>query len=193
MHLATNRGQVFIAGSAGRNKVTLDVGSGFLALLSGGATQDVDFLSFIFLRPISRVDISNVRFQHLPPKSEIRNLLLDQKFIQNPGSVPLPWNFSGRVEVIDNTSWYSTASRTFIAYLTVGAVIPEIERISEGQYDWRVGNERNWSKETIDRILHNWDISDILSPGRKVSVTVTLQSGAMGYRLHIHCHHHRHQ
>lgn len=176
--LRTSRGQVLDAGrnTAGQDEFVIDVGSGHLGGFAGRHGYEIDSLGFIFLRPIMSSEITDVRYDALPPNSSIGTTTLTQTLFSNNGPNNQEWRFAHFMGITDTTVWELLAFIRFGGGVRVRAGIPRIASVS-GQFRWEVGAAISWEQTTSTTIQHSWDIGGILTPGLSILAAATLQVG----------------
>ena len=176
--LQTSRGQILDAGrdTRGQDEFIIDVGSGRLGGFVGRHGHEIDSLGFTFLRPITSVEITDVRYDALPPNSNIGTTVLTQTEFANLGSNNLLWRFANAVDRTDTTVWELSAFIRFGGGVRVRAGIPGIVSVT-GQFQWEVGAAVSWEQTTSTSLRHGWDIGGTLTPRQRILATSTLQVG----------------
>lgn len=178
IRFTTDKGQTFDVGknTAGQTEYSIDVGSGFLAGFSGRAHDDIDMLAFLFLGPVRKVEIKDVRYQIPQASQGIGGVALDQAVFTNNSREEEDWTFSNSVTRKNSVSWGSTSSIEFGMHATVTAGIPEVASAEIG-YEWTVGSSRSWDQSEEWEVSLSWGHSGHLAPGKSVTVTATCQYG----------------
>lgn len=183
----TSRGQSLKAGKPNPSEeFSLDVGSGHLLAyhaisLMGGSGEDMVLnglhaLEFMFLRPITKVDISNVRFDSVPPINQIVPATLYQTLFENFEDTPTTWVFANSIKKTDTTFWEISAFIRFGMHASVTAGIFKIVSVTGG-YEWEIGADFTWQQTTSTTMDHNWSLSGTLQPGTSTMATATCQTG----------------
>lgn len=175
----TDKGQAFDAGkdTSGQTEYPMDVGSGILAGFAGSAGHDIDCLSFIFLRLVDSVELTNVRYEQ-PSSDTIHptSLAHETKFSNLQGKEPLSWTFANKVERTEVTSFTSETTMTFGMDVKVTAGISEIASVEAG-FHWEVGVSQSTTASSSVTVALEWGISGVLQPGKEVICQATAQYG----------------
>ncbi len=178
IRIRTNRGNTLDVGrnTSGQDEFPINVGSGFLAGFSGRAAEDIDSLSFIFLNPVKKVEITNVNYKEVPPNSGISQYLLHRSGFDNQTSRDSDWDFSNTTSRSDTTHFQTEASFSFGMSASITAGVPLIVEAQVG-YQWEVGISRTWGQSTTKEVVLQWSLSGTLPPGKAVTATATCQIG----------------
>ena len=178
IRFSTDKGQTLDAGknTSGQTEYPIDVGSGILAGFCGRASADIDALSFVILKPVASVVLSNVSYT-APPPNTIRpvNLTNDVTYT-NGGSVPVDFDFSNSVQRTNTCTFTSEATMTFGMSVTVSAGIPEIAQVETG-FNWEVSETHSRSVSTSESVTLSWGLRGTLQPGQRVVCSATCQYG----------------
>lgn len=182
--LLTSKGQDLTHGGSpdGRTIFNTDIGSGYLGGFSGRHGDQIDSLAFIFLRPISNVEITKVQYPNLPANSTIIPTTISQTTRENIFSTDIEWNASNTVVRTDTTVWDSLAFNRFGGIVRVRAGIPGIVS-GKDQFHWEVGAEISWKQSTSSPNQHGWEIRGTLKPGQKILATSIIQVGDANVRF----------
>lgn len=175
----TDKGQIFDAGkdTSGQTEYPMDAGSGILVGFAGRAGHEMDCLSFIFLRLVDSVELTNVRYEQ-PPRNTIRptSLTKETEYQNLQGKEPTSWTFANKVERTEVTSFTSQATLTFGVDVKVTAGIPQIASAEAG-FHWGFGVSQSTTASSSVTVTLEWGLSGILQPGQKVICQATAQYG----------------
>ncbi len=115
-----------------KQEYPMDVGSGFLCGLYGGAGSDIDKLGFAFLQPVKNSVLKNVSYPTL--SSDLIGttpVTIDRITIDNlSGTVPQESKLSGKESVIVSREWGTTTGLEASITTSVSAGIPEVGEAS---------------------------------------------------------------
>lgn len=175
----TDKGHTFDAGkdTSGQTEYPMDVGSGILVGFAGRAGHEIDCLSFIFLRLIESVEITNVRYD-TPPNDTIRptSLTNETKYSNLEGREPVSWQFASKVERTEVSSFTSETTLTFGMGIKVTAGVPEIAAV-EMETHWEIGVTQSTTASSSTTASLEWGLSGTLQPGQEVLCQATAQYG----------------
>lgn len=175
----TDKGHIFDAGkdTSGQTEYPMDVGSGILAGFAGRAGGEMDCLSFIFLRLIESVEITNVKYD-TPPSDTIHptSLTNETKYSNLQGREPITWQFANKVERTEVSSFTSETTMTFGMGVKVTAGVPEIAS-AELETHWEIGVTQSTTASSSTTAVLEWGLSGVLQPGQEVVCQATAQYG----------------
>ena len=179
IRIETTGGQILDAGkdTTGQDTFAIDVGSGFLAGFSGKEGADIDTLSFINLKPVRSVEVSNVVYREPFSPNSINPTVLNRVVYGDERSTtPANWIFSNSVVRSNSTKFIATSSFEFSANISVSAGIPLIAEVSAG-YSWSVGYSRSREYEETTAVDLTWSLGGVLAPGEVITAIATCQYG----------------
>ena len=176
--LETSRGQTLNAGrnTAGQDEFPINVGSGILAGFLGRSSTEIWILGFLFILPVTRTLISNVRFT-LPAGDTIGSQLFREATYENVGtSGDINWDFSNSVTRTNSVSFSSSATVEFGSSISITAGIPAIAQV-ESSFSWSVSATATWQRTNETQLTFGWGLSGSLAPGDTVQGRALCQHG----------------
>lgn len=180
IELTTERGRIFSHGMTEQRRqqeIPIDIGSGILVGVTGRFGADIDALGFVFLPPIQRAVLTEVRYPTLEfdtPGIHIESLgsVLDD----NGSSMTRTWLISGDREVMETFSW--SVARGIAAHVdvTIEAGVPEIVRVGR-VVGWAVGATVVHAPHASRKRTLRWRISGALEPGETIALEAISRRG----------------
>lgn len=173
----TDQNRSFNAGrdTSGQDEFPINVGSGILAGFRGRSGTDIFILAFVFILPVSRTVISNVRYT-VPSRGISSETLQEVTYRNDHASGDVNWDFSNSVTRINTVAFSSSVTAEFSASLTISAGVPGIVDVSSG-YTWGVGTTSTWTRTNETQVVLVWGLSGTLAPGERILCRATCQYG----------------
>lgn len=174
--LETSKGQTLTHGisSVGLEVLNNDIGSGHLEGFSSCHRGEIDTLAFIFLRPISNIEITNVQYAALLPNSTIISSTFLQATRKNNSKDYIMWKVANSVKITNTAVWELLAFDRFGGPVRVRAGISGIVSGNDTFY-WEVGSLSFRERSESHPNRHKQVIDGILKPGQKIGKTSTVQ------------------
>ena len=180
IRIKTKKGQTLDVGrnTSGQNEYAMDVGSGFVAGFAGRCGSDIDALSFVFLLPVKKVEMKDVKYTQPPPRTAIRPTNLTSTTYQCDSNKAggLDWNFTNSVQRTNAYSFTSQTSQEFGVKVEVTAGIPEIASVTGG-FEWKIGESQSQEWSNTESTTLSWSLSGHLGPGESCKCSATCQFG----------------
>ena len=178
--IKTTKGQTLDVGknTSGQTEYSMDVGSGFVAGFAGRAAGEIDALSFVFLLPVKKVEMKDVKYTQPPPQTAIRptNLTVTTYHCDSNKVGGLNWDFTNSVQRSNAYSFTSQTSQEFGMKVEVTAGIPEIASVTAG-YEWKIGASQSQQWSNTETTTLSWSLSGHLEPGESCTCSATCQYG----------------
>ncbi|KAL9124602.1 MAG: hypothetical protein Q9217_006079 [Psora testacea] len=172
----TNKNHTLDVGknTSGQTEYNMDFGSGFLAGFAGRVGDEIDALSFVFLLPIKKAEMTDLHYEHPPLEEAISptTLAVSTYTCESHQEDGLNWNFSNSVQRSNSYSFNSTTSQEFGSSVEVSASIPEIGS-TKGGFSWKFGESRSLQTARTETTTLLWGLSGHLKPGESCTCTAT--------------------
>ena len=181
IRIETSRGQVLDAGRSTGHEVSADVGSGILAgftiKVPGDVPQgDIRSMALVFIIPIRRTIISDVKFT-LPTSDSISAQTLSQAdYSNNFSNRDVNWDFTKSVTRTNSVTFEMSATVEFGASVTVTAGIPKIAQVEATAY-WTVSATASYERTRSTDVTFSWSLGGTLAPGEAIRVLAYCQHG----------------
>jgi hypothetical protein len=162
-----------------KTEYPIEVGSGICVGVLGNAGSDIDNMGLVFLNPIARATLTNVRYPTLTADTpSVVPESLDTFSDHNTGSQPRNYRFSGsRAEEVSET-WSATSALEVFMEVTVQAGIPEVASVS-GKFGWKVSQSSTYSMTQKRTRTLTWESSGTIPPGGRISLAAITRRGRL--------------